>query len=343
MKNKTLLILFITAFINVFIYCCPCQPNDIKILTESPYLETQDLMANNPFSLDQRISNSSLSQKFPPDLPPDSSNNIDNNENQIDYTDEFGRIIKCRNFILIGPVFGINFPYFSNIELPTNNYTKAYEVKNANGNGFYFGLCLLLPLGDYGNQLIYEKRYTNSFLGFELSFDEKYFKNEKFDIINISQQNNSTINVPVKNSSNFHLYSTNLNIIYNYFPFKSNFFLCFKIGLGINNLKSSQILEITSIDKNVRFLEENNIKYKDDGRTMVINDGKIPDFVLFRLSASPLLGYDFLTNTRMTLRISGGYDYNFISLRSNTNWNYRNIFAGVSFLFSFYSRNYLYH
>jgi hypothetical protein len=228
--------------------------------------------------------------------------------------------------VIVGPILGINFTKFRNIDLPTNNYLKGFNTKNVNGMGYFVGLNYIFPFGSPYN--------SRSNLVFELFYNKNSFYFENIDNIDIPQHNNKILNIPAKYSTDFSYSSLNLSIDFNLNPFYRGIFCGFKIGTGvvIHN-KSSQYLEITSTDKNIKFLDEQNIKFKDDNRTMIINDGKISDFNSFQLSFSPLVGYDLLFR-RMFIRITGGYDFSLTPLKKNSDWNYGNIFIGFGCIFA---------
>lgn len=305
MKNKVLFVFLITAFINVFVYLCLG-----KGVSDSIHIADQ-----------------TISKKLSPDSFYYSGHSGNGNvEDAVPIKP--GSVI---NHNFIGLIFGYNFIKFNNIELSSNNYTSSLEPRKEDGHGYYVGISLFYPFGRWEN--------FPSNLIFELFYNKNSFNFENSGNINIPQPNNTALYIPVKYSTDFNFSCINLNLDYNFNFSNSGFFCGVKIGAGIViNNKSSQFLEITSVDKNIKFIDEPNIKYKDNNRTMVINDGKVIDFREFLLNASPLLGFNKIINDRMFIRISGGYDFSLISLKKHSTWNYGNIFIEMGIFFWLFDR-----
>jgi Ca-activated chloride channel homolog len=231
-----------------------------------------------------------------------------------------------RTRYFIGPVYGFNFTLLKNINLPGNDYTKNLDLKNEIGKGFFAGLAFVYPLGN--------PKDSRSDIEIQVIYNSISLNKEKSANINIPQPNNTLVDVPVKYSIDFRLSTITLNMSYHLSLFNTNIFIGTKIGTGfVMKSKSSQFLEITSADKNIMFIEEQNKRYKDDFRTMIINDGKVPDFSNIQISCAPILGYDLLLG-RMYLKFTAGYDFGLTRLMKNSDWNYENVFVGVGVIFS---------
>jgi len=226
----------------------------------------------------------------------------------------------------IGPFAGFNYSSFSNIDLPENSYTTDLNMENETGYGFSAGLTSMFFLGN--------ERRPWSDIELKVFYDSKSAHSESGGDVTIPQPGNTTLEVPVKYNTDFRFSSLNLSAGMNVLLFETTFFVGMRFGAGISlSSNSTQLLTIVSQDSSIKFMDEPGVNYTDNYRSMVINDGGIPNFNSFQMYFTPLAGYDLLLG-RMFIRFNLGYDIHFLPLTKGSDWKCRNIFAGAGFIFA---------
>jgi hypothetical protein len=248
--------------------------------------------------------------------------------------------------IFIGPVFGYNRSLHS-VSLKTfadagnENVAPCPTFENGQDNGFFVGFTYEHILGDYKNSnssIIVRAMYQTMPSYLEVGGDTYP------SLVSIVDANGNVIEQKIINSSTLHILSVDYSMatfeaVYKINPFEG-MNLGFTIGPTFDYALSKTFTQKFRLMEplNARFRRADNweqlgIRYENNDRTIVVNDGDIPNASGLRVAVKAGIQYEILMGR---FYIVPGINYNFgiTELSSDQSWRVSAIQAGFDIRFS---------
>lgn len=247
--------------------------------------------------------------------------------------------------IFIGPVFGYNRSLHS-VSLKTfadagENVAPCPTFKDGQDNGFFVGFTYEHILGDYKNSnssIIVRAMYQTMPSYLEVGGDTYP------SLVSIVDANGNVIEQKIINSSTLHILSVDYSMatfeaVYKINPFEG-MNLGFTIGPTFDYALSKTFTQEFRLMEplNARFRRADNweqlgIRYENNDRTIVVNDGDIPNASSLRVAIKAGIQYEILMGR---FYIVPGINYNFgiTELSSDQSWRVSAVQAGFDIRFS---------
>ncbi len=248
--------------------------------------------------------------------------------------------------IFIGPVFGYNRSLHS-VSLKTfadagnENVAPCPTFENGQDNGFFVGFTYEHILGDYKNSnssIIVRAMYQTMPSYLEVGGDTYP------SLVSIVDANGNVIEQKIINSSTLHSLSVDsimatFEAVYKINPFEG-MNLGFTIGPTFDYALSKTFTQKFRLMEplNARFRRADNweqlgIRYENNDRTIVVNDGDIPNASGLRVAVKAGIQYEILMGR---FYIVPGINYNFgiTELSSDQSWRVSAVQAGFDIRFS---------
>ncbi len=248
--------------------------------------------------------------------------------------------------IFIGPVFGYNRSLHS-VSLKTfadagnENVAPCPTFENGQDNGFFVGFTYEHILGDYKNSnssIIVRAMYQTMPSYLEVGGDTYP------SLVSIVDANGNVIEQKIINSSTLHILSVDYSMatfeaVYKINPFEG-MNLGFTIGPTFDYALSKTFTQKFRLMEplNARFRRADNweqlgIRYENNDRTIVVNDGDIPNASGLRVAVKAGIQYEILMGR---FYIVPGINYNFgiTELSSDQSWRVSAVQAGFDIRFS---------
>jgi hypothetical protein len=248
--------------------------------------------------------------------------------------------------IFIGPVFGYNRSLHS-VSLKTfadagnENVAPCPTFENGQDNGFFVGFTYEHILGDYKNSnssIIVRAMYQTMPSYLEVGGDTYP------SLVSIVDANGNVIQQKIINSSTLHILSVDYSMatfeaVYKINPFEG-MNLGFTIGPTFDYALSKTFTQEFRLMEplNARFRRADNweqlgIRYENNDRTIVVNDGDIPNASGLRVAVKAGIQYEILMGR---FYIVPGINYNFgiTELSSDQSWRVSAVQAGFDIRFS---------
>lgn len=248
--------------------------------------------------------------------------------------------------IFIGPVFGYNRSLHS-VSLKSfadagnENIAPCPTFENGQDNGFYIGFTYEHILGDFKNSnssIIIRAMYQTMPSYLEVTGDRYP------SLVSVLDANGNVIKQELVNSSTLHTmqveYSlVTLEAVYKINPFEG-MTLGFTIGPTFDYSLTKNFNQQFKLKEplNARFRRADNweqlgIRYENNDRTIIVNDGAIPDASGLRFAVKVGVQYEILMGR---LYFVPGINYNFgiTNLESKQSWRVSALQAGMDIRFS---------
>lgn len=248
--------------------------------------------------------------------------------------------------IFIGPVFGYNRSLHS-VSLKTfadagnENVAPCPTFENGQDNGFFVGFTYEHILGDYKNSnssIIVRAMYQTMPSYLEVGGDTYP------SLVSIVDADGNVIQQKIINSSTLHILSVDYSMatfeaVYKINPFEG-MNLGFTIGPTFDYALSKTFTQKFRLMEplNARFRRADNweqlgIRYENNDRTIVVNDGDIPNASGLRVAVKAGIQYEILMGR---FYIVPGINYNFgiTELSSDQSWRVSAVQAGFDIRFS---------
>ncbi len=248
--------------------------------------------------------------------------------------------------IFIGPVFGYNRSLHS-VSLKTfadagnENVAPCPTFESGQDNGFFVGFTYEHILGDFKNSnssIIVRAMYQTMPSYLEVGGDTYP------SLVSVVDANGNVIDQRIINSSTLHILSVDYSMatfeaVYKINPFEG-MNLGFTIGPTFDYALSKTFRQDFRLMEplNARFRRADNweqlgIRYENNDRTIVVNDGNIPNASALRVAVKAGIQYEILMGR---FYIVPGIVYNFgiTELSSDQSWRVSAIQAGFDIRFS---------
>ncbi len=212
--------------------------------------------------------------------------------------------IAYRKPIYVGPVFGVHRTFMSIESDYDENILNSFKAENLSGNGWNIGLSFEYLLGNIKNS-------NSSIIGIV-----KYESMNGKDYHNINPED-LVLNMPqISELPEYErivdLQLLDITLLYKYNMFNSNFGIAagpsFSLILGTNDYRA-----INLFDENISFPNVDGYKLDNNGQTLILRDGDVPDVNAFRIALNFRLQYEILLG-RMYIVPYAGYQLGLTSL-----------------------------
>lgn len=248
--------------------------------------------------------------------------------------------------IFIGPVFGYNRSMHS-VSLKSfadagnENVAPCPTFENGQDNGFFFGFTYEHILGDFKNSnssIIIRAMYQTMPSYLEVIGDRYP------SLVSIVDAQGNVIEQKLEYSSTLHtvevVYSmVTLEAAYKINPFEGTN-LGFTIGPTFDYALTKNFNQLFKLKEplNARFRRADNweqlgIRYENNDRTIVVNDGEIPDASGLRFALKIGVQYEILMG-RMYFVPGLNYNFGITNLESNQSWRVSALQAAMDIRFS---------
>lgn len=248
--------------------------------------------------------------------------------------------------IFIGPVAGYN-RVFHSVSLKSfadagnENIAPCPTFENGQDNGFFIGFTYEHILGDFKNSnssIIVRAMYQTMPSYLEIIGDRYP------SLVSIVDNNGNVIKQDMIYSSTIHTLEVDysmvtLEAVYKINPFDGTT-LGFTIGPTFDYALSAKFNQQFKLKEplNARFRRADNweqlgIRYENNDRTIVVNDGDIPNSSKLRFALKAGVQYEILMG-RMYVVPSINYNFGITNLESNQSWRVSDLQAGIDVRFS---------
>ncbi len=248
--------------------------------------------------------------------------------------------------IFIGPVFGYNRTMHS-VSLKSfadagnENIAPCPTFENGQDNGFFFGFTYEHILGDFKNSnssIIIRAMYQTMPSYLEIIGDRYP------SLVSIVDANGTVIGQKLEYSSTIHTMEVDYSMVTLEAVYKINPFegmnLGFTIGPSFDYALTKNFTQLFKLKEplNARFRRAENweqlgIRYENNDRTIVVNDGEIPDASGLRFALKIGVQYEILMG-RMYFVPGLNYNFGITNLESKQSWRVSALQAAMDIRFS---------